>query len=229
MNFLSQYWRKKLIGDIKQQKLLFSALFFLCIFGVGSYVSLTMGYTNLYASLDKIYATTNFADVEVNTHSDIWFNISKIESFIENFSEQNPEIGTIDFRLLASSGYNSSIETKDGLRFQLTAGRAVGINCSLSQTEMINGFIFANGKKSIPDLNNNSILLEAHYARMYDLDVNDSLQTRINGNEFNFTIQGIVYNPESLIVIPSRHDFLPNNRFGIIYLPLRTIGFSNLR
>ncbi len=228
MNFLSQYWRKKLIGDIKQQKLLFSALFFLCIFGVGSYVTLTMGYTNLYASLDRIYATTNFADVEINTHSDIWFNISEVESFVKNFSKQNPEVGTINFRLLAASGYNSSIETKDGTRFQLTAGRAIGIDWTFSQTEMVNGFIFTEGMEN-PNPVNNSILLEAHYARTYDLHVNDSLQTKINGQEFNLTIQGIVYNPESLIVIPSRHDFLPNNRFGNIYLPLRALQeYTNL-
>ncbi|MHA2389415.1 MAG: hypothetical protein ACXACW_11915 [Candidatus Hodarchaeales archaeon] len=116
MNFLSRYWRKKLIGDIKQQKLLFFALFFLCIFGVGSYVTLTMGYTNLYSSLDKIYIKTNFADVEINTHSDVWYNISEVNSFINNYSIYYPELEMINHRLLVGSGYNSSSDTKEYTR-----------------------------------------------------------------------------------------------------------------
>jgi putative ABC transport system permease protein len=229
MNFLSRYWRKKLIGDIKQQKLLFFALFFLCIFGVGSYVTLTMGYTNLYSSLDKIYTKTNFADVEINTHSDVWYNISEVNSFINNYSIYYPELEMINHRLLVDSGYNSSIDTKEYTRYQLTEGRAIGLNWSLSATERVNGFIYKEGTEPVHQLQNNSILLEAHYAHVYDLHVNDFLQTKIYGQKFNFTIQGIVYNPESLIVIPSRHEFLPNNRFGIIYLPLKMLHeYTNL-
>ncbi len=229
MNFLSRYWRKKLVGDIKRQKLLFSALFFLCIFGVGSYVTLTMGYTNLYASLDKIYAKTNFADVEINTHSDVWYNITDVEFFTKNYSHYNPGIEKIDYRLLVASGYNSSFESNDITRSQLTEGRAVGINWSLSNNERVNSFIYEEEPRSVNDFDNNSILLEAHYAGSYDLHINDSLLTRIYGQQFNFTIQGIVYNPEALIVIPSRHDFLPSNRYGIIYLPLKFLQeFTNL-
>ena len=229
MNFLSHYWRKKLIGDIKHQRLLFFSLFFLCIFGVGSYVTLTMGYTNLYSSLDKIYTSTNFADAEINTHSDVWYNISEVNDFSINYSLHNPGIEMINFRLLVASGYNSSFETDDNIRYQLTQGRAIGVNWSLLRTERVNGFIYEEGSVVSSEPVNNSILLEAHYAHFYDLHVNDSLQTKIYGQNFNFTVQGVVYNPESLIVIPSRHDFLPNNRFGIIFLPLKTLqGFTNL-
>ncbi|MHA1976739.1 MAG: ABC transporter permease [Candidatus Hodarchaeales archaeon] len=229
MNFLSHYWRKKLIGDIKHQRLLFLALFFLCIFGVGSYVTLTMGYTNLYSSLDKIYAKTNFAEVEINTHSDVWYNISDINSFTLNYSQNNPGIKMINYRLVIASGYNSSFGTKENARYQLTEGRAIGINWSLTQTERVNGFIYEEGPVPTSEPINNSILLEAHYAHSYDLHANDSLQTKIYGQKFNFTIQNIVYNPEALLVIPSRSEFLPNNRFGIIYLPLETLqGYTNL-
>ncbi len=190
-----------------------------------------MGYTNLYVSLDKIYEKTNFADVEINSHSDSWFNISKVDLFTKNYSLNNPGFNLVNYRLLTKSGYNSSMVTQENIRYQLTEGRAVGINWSLSSNERINDFIFEEGPSQF---DNNSIYLEAHYAHSYDLHVNDSIQTRILGQKFNFTIRGIVYNPESLLVIPSRHDFLPTNRFGIIYLPLKSLqqytnltGFAN--
>ncbi|MHA2175645.1 MAG: ABC transporter permease [Candidatus Hodarchaeales archaeon] len=229
MHFLSHYWRKKLIGDIKRQKVLFSALFFLCIFGVGSYIALTMGYTNIYSSLDKIYSETNFADVEITTKPDIWFNVSTLTNFVSEFTDNNPTIGNTSFRLLSNIGHNVSLTTKKETRFQLTAGRAIGIDWNTPVTEITNGLIFAQGEPPSQPEMNGSILLEAHFADVYELQVDDFISTKIGGNNYNFSIKGIVYSPESLIVIPSRHEFLPNNRFGIIYLPLNTLQeYTNL-
>jgi putative ABC transport system permease protein len=67
---------------------------------------------------------------------------------------------------------------------------------------------------------NNSILLEAHYAREYDLKTGDHLQTKIQGKFYNFTIKGLVYSPESLILISSKYASFVNKHFGIIFLPI---------
>ena len=99
MQFLSRYWRKKLVRDIKGQSLLFSGIFFLCFFGISSYIALTMGYTNLYSTIDHIYIETNFADAEINTKTDIWFNITELSVFTEEYMKNNPELEQVNFRL----------------------------------------------------------------------------------------------------------------------------------
>ena len=229
LHFLSHYWRKKLLGDIKSQKMIFSALFFLCIFGVGSYVALTMGYSNIYSSLDEIYLKTNFADGEIISKPDTWFNASELTTFVTEFKNDNPGIANISFRLISNIGHNISMINNEGIRFQLTAGRAIGINWNYPVTDILNGLIFTQGEHTSWTEMEDSVLVEAHYARMYDLNVNDFISTNMNGTYYNFSIKGIVYSPESLIVIPSRHDFLPNNRFGIIYLPLNLLQeYTNL-
>ncbi len=180
---MNRYWFKKLVGDIKQQKLLFSALFFLCTFGVASYVALTMGYTNLYSSLDTIYSETNFADVEITTKADIWFNQSSIESFMNLYTQQHPELGSFDLRLIAKTGYNASQETNEETRFHITGGRAIGINWSQLFKTMINGFLFTEGQPPSSEQIDSGILLEAHFAEYFDLHHEDYLITRINGQE----------------------------------------------
>ncbi|MHA1944868.1 MAG: FtsX-like permease family protein [Candidatus Hodarchaeales archaeon] len=220
MQFLSRYWRKKLVRDIKGQSLLFFGIFFLCFFGISSYIALTMGYTNLYATIDNIYAETNFADAEISTKSDIWFNTTEISSFTEEYQKNHPEILQVNYRLLTEVGYNSSYNSSNTQRYQLNEGRAVGINWSSFSADIVNGLIFTEGENSSVDQMNNSILLEAHYAREYDLNTGDHLQTKIQGNFYNFTIKGLVYSPESLILISSKYASFVNKHFGIIFLPI---------
>jgi ABC-type lipoprotein release transport system permease subunit len=226
---MNRYWLKKLVGDINQQKLLFLALFFLCTFGVTSYIALTMGYTNLYASLDAIYDETNFADAEISTKPDIWFNESTMESFINSYIQQHPELGSANIRLITSTGYNVSLEEDDLTRYYFTEGRAIGVNFNNPSEEIINGFIFIDGQYQPNEQDNSVILLEAHFADYFQLRSEDFLITRIAGFQYNFSIQSIVHNPESLVLIPSRYDFLPNNRFGVIYLPISHLqDYANL-
>ena len=220
MQFLSRYWRKKLVRDIKGQSLLFFGIFFLCFFGISSYIALTMGYTNLYATIDHIYSETNFADSEISTKSDIWFNTTEISSFSKRYMANHSEIEQINFRLKADIGYNTSYNTSNTMRNQFNYGRAVGINWSSLSTDIINGLIFTEGKILSIDQMNNSILLEAHYARTYDLHLGDHLQTKIYGKFYNFTIKGLVYSPESLILISSKYASFVNKHFGIIFLPI---------
>ena len=220
MQFLSHYWRKKLVRDIKGQSLLFLGIFFLCFFGISSYIALTMGYTNLYATIDHIYSETNFADAEISTKSDIWFNMTELTVFTEEYMKNNPELKQVNFRLQTDVGYNSSISSSDTRRYQLNNGRAIGINWTSIPSNVINSLIFTEGNFSSINQMNNSIFLEAHYARTYNLHLGDHLQTRIQGKFYNFSIQGIVYSPESLILISSKYASFVNKHFGIIFLPI---------
>jgi len=182
-----------------------------------------MGYTNLYATIDHIYSETNFADAELSTKSDIWFNITELSAFTDEYMKNNPELEQINFRLQTEVGYNSSITSSDSSRYQLNDGRAIGINWTSIPSNIINNFIFTEGNFSSLNQMNNSILLEAHYARTYKLHLGDHLQTKIQGKNYNFTIQAIAYNPESLILISSKFASFVNKHFGVIYLPINNL------
>ena len=212
LQFLSRYWRKKLVRDIRGQSLLFFGIFFLCFFGISSYIALTMGYTNLYATIDNIYAETNFADAEISTKSDIWFNTTEISTFTKEYQKNHSEIMQVNYRLLTDVGYNSSYNSSNTQRYQLNDGRAVGINWSSLSTDIVNGLIFTEGKISSVNQMNNS--------REYKLNIGDHLQTKIQGKFYNFTIKGLVYSPESLILISSKYASFVNKHFGIIFLPI---------
>ena len=226
---MNRYWLKKMVGDIKQQKLLFIALFFLSTFGVVSYIALTMGYTNLYASIDSIYAETNFADAEITTKTDIWFNHSSIESFMNSYIQDHPELGSFNIRLISNTGYNVSERNNNDIRYHITEGRAIGINWSQHQSLKINDLLYIEGELPSFEQMDSGIVLETHFAKYFDIQYGNYLITRINGQEFNFSVQGIVQSPESLVLIPSRYDFLPNHRFGIIFLPINKLQtYTNL-
>ena len=108
-------------------------------------------------------------------------------------------------------------------RQHLPSGRAIGIQLEKSDTVRVNDLIFESGIFFNNSSPNDSIIVEAHFAHYFKLDISDSLSTRISGKNSSFTIQGIAYSPEYLIVIPSRHDFFPTNRFGVIYFPIENL------
>jgi ABC-type lipoprotein release transport system permease subunit len=182
-----------------------------------------MGYTNLDSSFNKIYQETNFADVEIFTHTDIWFNISEVNVIAINFMKNNSEISAINYRLITETGYNITSPVDNYTRQHLASGRAIGIELNISEIERVNDVIFESGIPFNNSSPNDSIIVEAHFAHYFRIDIGDSLSTRISGINTSLTIQGIAFSPEYLIVIPSRHEFFPSNRFGVIYFPLEKL------
>jgi hypothetical protein len=181
MKFLTRNWFKKSIRDIFRQKFLYLALIILSFLGIGAYVALTMGYTNLGATYETIYQKTSFADVEINTHSEVWFNISIIEEVVNNFTQSHPEIVAVNYRLILDTGYNMTSSPSNHSRQYLPSGRIIGIDWQ--DDFRINDLIVESGNFFNSSFTNSSILLEAHFARSYELDVGDFLLTQILGTK----------------------------------------------
>ncbi|MFX0172017.1 MAG: ABC transporter permease, partial [Candidatus Hodarchaeota archaeon] len=221
-------WWKKLVRDILRQKILFFALIILCFLGTSSYLALAMGYTNLEASYKRIYKEYNFADAELSTYNDIWFNITEVDSIITEFMTNNQEIQSINYRLITGTGYNLTNSLEDNRRI-FASGRAIGIDWERPREERINDLIVDNGTYFNPSTPDNVVLLEAHFSQKFGIKPGDILKTQIHSQIQDFLIQGVVYSPEYLVIIPSRHDFLPTSIFGIIYLPLEKLQeYTNL-
>ena len=230
MKFLTRIWLKKLKRDITRQKLLTFALILLCFFGTGSFLALTMGYENLYSSYKRIYRQTNFADAEFSTHSDTWFNTTELENILDNFTlKYNEEIQAINFRLIVGTSYKVNTSQGGSYRQFLANGRAIGIKWPQSKDNRTNDLIFVSGSYSESFTQNNSILLEAHFASKFEIKKGDTLSTKILDQKYDFFVQGVVFSPEYLVIIPSKHDFLPTSVFGVIYLPIERLQtYSNL-
>lgn len=227
MTTLTRNWMKKSVRDIFRQKLLFFALIMLFFLGIGSYIALTMGYTNLEATYLSFYNKTSFADVELFTHEDVWFNLSQVQEEVAKFKTLHQEIESVNFRLLVKVGHQLSSDREGVERNYYNEGRLIGLNWTISN--QINDLFFESGYFENKTTMNSSLLIEAHYAHHFELKVGDSHSTQIFGQLYNFTIQGIVFSPEYLLVIPSRYDFLPTHRFGVGFLPLEYLQmYTNL-
>ncbi|MFW9777235.1 MAG: ABC transporter permease [Candidatus Heimdallarchaeota archaeon] len=229
MKALTRIWIKKSVRDIFRQKLLFSALLMLCFLGIGSYIALTMGYTNLSHTYQGFYSRTRFADAELFTYEGTWFNLSLVQAKVDEFRSKTPEVERVDFRLLVKVGHNlNHSSSREGIdRNYYNEGRLVGIDWDTDSR--VNDLFFEAGSFFDKTTENTSVLIEAHYAHHFDLEVGESQVTLISGKNYNFTIRGIVYSPEYLLLIPSRYDFLPTHRFGVGFLPLEHLqGYSNL-
>lgn len=227
MKFLTRLWIKKLIRDILRQKLLFSALLILSIFSMGSFIALTMGYTNLNSSVASIYRKTNFADAEISTHSDVWFNVSQLRTVVNEFIDSHPEILAVEYRLISETGYNLTKPFQNYSRQFFPYGRIIGIETQ--KNYHINDLIVDKGNYFNATQQNGSVLVEAHFTRYFELEIDDSLSTTIGNKTHNFSIQGSVYSPEYLIIIPSKYDFMQSSRFGVIFIPLNELqAITNL-
>jgi putative ABC transport system permease protein len=230
MKFITRIWMKKLVRDLARHKLLTIALISLCLFGTGSYLALSMGYENLHSSYNRIYKQTNFADAEFSTFSDNCFNITELEGVVSDFrATHEQDIQAINFRLITGTGYNITSSSGGANRQFLAGGRAIGIEWQQQKDNCINDLIFTSGSYSDCLYQENSILLESHFAQKFQINKGDALSTKIFNQTFNFSVQGVVFSPEYLVIIPSRHDFLPTSVFGIIYLPIERLqAYVNL-
>ncbi|MFX1283623.1 MAG: ABC transporter permease [Promethearchaeota archaeon] len=230
MKFLTRIWLKKLKRDITQQKLLTFALILLCFFGTGSFLALSMGYENLHSSYKRIYRQTNFADAEFSTYSDTWFNTTELKGVLDNFTLQHKgKIQAINFRLILGTGYEVNTSQGSSYRQFLANGRVIGIKWPQPIDNRVNDLIFTSGSYSNSFNRNNSVLLEAHFASKFEIKKGDTLSTRIFDQNYDFIVQGVVFSPEYLVIIPSKHDFLPTSVFGVIYLPIERLqAYSNL-
>ncbi|MFX0207585.1 MAG: hypothetical protein ACFFDT_16480, partial [Candidatus Hodarchaeota archaeon] len=230
MKFITRIWMKKLVRDLTRHKLLTIALILLCLFGTGSYLALSMGYENLYSSYKRIYKQTNFADAEFFTFSDNCFNTTELEGVVSDFiAGYAQEIKAINFRLITGTGYNITSTIGGTQRQFLAGGRAIGIEWPQQKENRVNDLIFTSGSYSDCFEQENSVLLESHFAQKFQINEGDALKTKIFNQTFNFNVQGVVFSPEYLVIIPSKHDFLPTSVFGIIYLPIERLqAYINL-
>ncbi|MFW9903852.1 MAG: FtsX-like permease family protein [Candidatus Thorarchaeota archaeon] len=230
MKFITRIWMKKLVRDLTRHKLLTTALILLCLFGTGSYLALSMGYGNLDSSYKRIYKQTNFADAEFSTFSDNCFNITELKGVVSNFiTDYDQEIKAINFRLITGAGYNITSSVEGTQRQFLAGGRAIGIEWPQEKENRVNDLIFTSGSYSDCFYQKNSILLESHFAQKFKINKGDTLSTKIFNQTHDFTVQGVVFSPEYLVIIPSKHDFLPTSVFGIIYLPIERLqAYANL-
>ncbi|MFX1515266.1 MAG: ABC transporter permease [Promethearchaeota archaeon] len=230
MKFITRIWMKKLVRDLTRHKLLTIALILLCLFGTGSYLALSMGYENLHSSYKQIYRQTNFADAEFSTYNDNCFNITELEEVVSDFiAAYEQEIKAINFRLITGTGYNITSSIGGAQRQFLAGGRAIGIEWPQQEENRVNDLIFTSGSYSDCFEQENSVLLESHFAEKFKIKEGDDLTTKIFNQTYNFIVQGVIFSPEYLVIIPSKHDFLPTSVFGIIYLPIERLqAYTNL-
>ena len=209
---------KKLLRDIKNNKLLFLALISLNVMGVTAYISLVMGYQSLEISYEQFYNDYSFHDIEIQTPEGSWINQSRLKVLSEIFKSENPEINEINHRILFESGYN--YQNKDEILHG--AGKIVGFDTSLSINQRIDQLFIKTGSSFMPEKSYlNKVIINVQLATRLNISVGDRISITFFETFKEVEIIGIAFSVEHIVVIPSRYgSAFPQTQYGIFFMPL---------
>ena len=182
------------------------ALVVIVALGVISLVALTGAYRDLGTSYHHTYETLHFADLTV-----------RVQSAPEEAAAQVARVAgvrAVTARLVTDTGY--LLPDGEPIRARLIGIPAEG-------QPAVNRVQVLEGSGLSPD-DPNGVLVESHFAEVYDLHPGDTVTPLVLGRKQTFTVRGIAASPEYLIVSPSRQELLPSARtFGVFFMPLSTL------
>ncbi len=196
--------RKKLLKDIKFNRIKFMATIVIVIFGVAFYVGLYSSYQNLRFSIDKVYSDLNFAD--------IWISIGYSDGEeIDKRIEGVDGIADYEKRLVIEAPTSFEI---DGEEF--ITGRLISI--PLDGETGINKLLINRGRyPERPD----EILVEYGFAKHHNLSIGDSVYIKNGENLLELEIVGVAISPEYLWPAKTILEHMPDvlRRWGVFYIP----------
>lgn len=183
---------KKVLRNLLNHKGQYIAITILIAMGITIFLSFNMAVYNLEDTVDTYYNDYGLADIYVKTN-----NASNELEIIKGYES------------VANAHLRGHYEAK--AIFENSAKLKV-----LTETNPINKLYIERGSSNI---NKNEALLFAKFADARNIKVGDNINIRLNGNEYNFKIKGLVYSPEFIYLTESERVFLPDPKdYGVIYI-----------
>ena len=200
---------RKVLRDLRARLAQTVALVTITALGVASFIALVGAYRDLGTSYNRTYAQLKFASVAFSVDSapqEVLDQVAAVDG-VESASG----------RLILDTGF---ILPEDALENAGQPVRARLIGIPAGAHPVVNDVLVLSGRYFQPG-DGDSVLVESHFADIYDLQPGDTVMPLINGQETSFKILGIIASPEYLIVSPSRQDILPSARtFAVLFVPL---------
>ncbi len=193
----------KTFRDLRAARAQSLALIFIIALGIASYIALIGAFRDLGASYQSTYDRLRFADVT--------FAVNEAPASVLDEIAAVEGVTAVTGRLIIDTGYE--LPNGDQIR-----ARLIGIPADKQPD--VNQLLIEDGRTLQPN-DTDAIVLESHFAKIYDLTSGGTVNPIINGQKTALTIVGVGTSPEYLIVSPSQQDILPSARtFAVLFLPL---------
>jgi putative ABC transport system permease protein len=203
---------RKSLRDLRKAMAQSLSLIVISLLGVTSFIALTGAYRDLGTSYTRAYDQLRFADMTIQVTG---APVSVIDQ-IDRIAGVQAATG----RLVIEGGLSLPAKTA-GEPPTLVRARLIGI--LRGQHPAVNDVLVEQGRY-LSSSDRDGVLIESHFADIYDLKPGDRLAPLVNGKPLNLTATGIIASPEYLIVSASRQDALPSARtFAVLFVPLDTL------
>ena len=191
---------RKTIGDLKANWKQFLAVWFVITLGTAFYGAMYPSGMGLVDSIYRTYDQLGYMDYQIKLAPRHQKTIKKVQ--------QLPGVAAAEGRLVVEAGVQL-----DPQHDYLTSLRLISIS---EQGGQVNQSDITEGR-AIQD--NMEILLLARFADRHNIHPGDVLKVWINGQPYEFTVVGLVFNPEYLVAGRSREvPFPAASSFGVAWM-----------
>lgn len=195
---LRKTWR-----DLRAARAQSIALIFIAALGVASFIGLVSSFRDLDTSYNHTYEQLRFADVT--------FRVDSMPEKVAAEVLALDGVTAVNGRLVVDTGFEL---TED----EQIRARLIGLPAT-AQPDVNQLYVEDGSYLQAED--GRQALVDAHFAKFYDLKPGDMVTPIINGENIEMRVTGIATSPEYLIVSPSQQDILPSARtFAILFVPL---------
>jgi putative ABC transport system permease protein len=200
---------RKMRRDLKASLAQTIALITIVALGIASFIAVIGAYRDLGTSYSRTYDQLHFADVTFAVQSapqDVVSQIGKING-----------VAAVTGRLIVDTGLqlpkSATVTDNEQIR-----ARLIGITAG--EHPQVNDVLITAGRY-LTASDTNTVLLESHFAKAYNLAPGAQVMPYINGQTVSLQVAGVAASPEYLIVSASRQDVVPSARtFAVLFMPL---------
>lgn len=194
----------KLYRDLVANKWQFAAVAFVVLLGVAMFVAGLMSYHNLFESYHLSYSRLRFAD--------FWIAFDRAPEDVVRRIARVPGTATVEGRVNVEYPLQWYGRTDRGV-----VGRFIGL--PTRRRPALNDLRIVEGRYFTPQAKREA-LLEASFARNWNLKPGDVLTVDVEGSMEDFRIVGLAQSPEYILAVRSEQYGMPTpSTFGVVFLP----------
>jgi putative ABC transport system permease protein len=188
------------------------ALAIIVALAVASLVAMAGAYRDLGHSYRRTYDRLHLADVNFGLESAPDSALASIAAI--------PGVAAVTGRLVIDAGLDLS--GRPGADDEVISSRLIGLPAGRHPD--VNDVLVLSGRYLEPG-DSAAVLLESHFARIWNLRPGDSITPVLNGKHATLKVVGTVVSPEYLIVSRSRQEVIPSARtFAVLFVPENELG-----
>ena len=196
----------KTLRDLRAAGAQTVALVVVSALGIASFVALLGAYEDLSTSYERTYSELAFADVT--------FTVDGAPQSAVAAVKRVDGVAAVTGRLVVDAG----LALPGGERVR---ARLIGVPAD--RHPAVDDVLLEQGRW-LRATDERAAVLERHFAQTRSITPGDGVSVLLAGHTVTLDVVGTAVSPEYLVVVPSRHEFMPSPRtFGVMFVPLDTL------